>query len=113
MNPTAGLEGMMKQMPGFGDIVEPLMSDMQKGATVMRTHMDVFMPAMAAILKQMPGGTSFDPDTPFMQMTQEAVELSTAVVPDSVFQIPESFHEADASDVIQGVFARSRAAVKQ
>jgi hypothetical protein len=108
MNPTAGMEGMMKQMPGFADILEPLMSDMQKGTTVMRMHTEMFMPAMAAMLKQLPGGESFDPGTPFMQMNQEAVELSTSPVSDSVFKIPESFHEADASDLIQGVFARKQ-----
>jgi hypothetical protein len=113
MNPTAGMEGMMKQMPGFGNVVGPLISEMQKGTTVMRTHVDMFMPAMAAMLKQIPGGATFDPDTPFMQMTQEAVELSSAPVAESVFQVPESFQEADASDLIQGVFARSHAAAKQ
>jgi hypothetical protein len=112
MNPTAGMEGMMKQMPGFADILEPIMSETQKGTTVMREHMEMFMPAMAAMLKQLPGGAGFDPDTPFMQMNLEAVELSTAQVPGSVFQIPESFHEADASDLISGVFARSQAAGK-
>jgi hypothetical protein len=110
MNPTSGMEGMMKQMPGFVDSLEPMMTAIQKGTTVMRMHTDMFMPAMAAMLKQM--GTSFDPDTPFMQITQEAVELSTAPVLDSFFQIPESFHEADASDLIEGVLARSQAAAK-
>jgi hypothetical protein len=112
MNPTSGMEGMMKQMPGFMDSLEPMMAAIQKGTTVMRTHVEMFMPAMAAMLKQLPGSTSFDPDTPLMQMNQEAVELSTAPVPDSFFQIPEGFHEADASDLIQGVFARSQAAAK-
>jgi hypothetical protein len=113
MNPTAGMEGMMKQMPGFADILEPIMNETQKGTTVMRTHVELFMPAMAVMLKQLPGGTSFDPNTPLMQLNQEAVELSTTPVPDSFFQIPEGFHEADASDLIQGVFARSQAAAKQ
>jgi hypothetical protein len=73
----------------------------------------MFMPAMAAMLKQIPGGAAFDPDTPLMQMNQEAMELSTAPVPDSVFQIPESFQQADASDLMQDVFARSLALVKR
>ncbi len=99
MNPTSGIEGMMKQMSGFAEFLAPLIAYRQMGATVMRMHTDMFMPAMAALL---------DPDTPFMQMTQEAVELSSAPVPDSVFQIPDSFHEAEASDLIQGVFARKK-----
>jgi hypothetical protein len=113
MNPTAGMEGMMKQMPGFAEILEPIMNETQKGTTVMRTHIEMFMPAMAAMLKELPGGEGFDPNTPLMQMNQEAVELSTAPVPGSVFQIPADFHEADASDLIEGVFARSQAAAKR
>ena len=101
MNPAASMGKAMKQIPGFADIFEPLMKEMMKGATVLRVHMDMFMPVMAAMLQRMPAGSnpsgaSIDPNEPFMQMNQEVVELSTAPVPDSVFQIPEGYQEAAA-----------------
>jgi hypothetical protein len=116
MNPMDGIEKMMKHMPGVSGVVEPLMKEMQKGI-MLRMHMDMFMPAMAALLKQMPAGNpfgaSFDPPAPFMQMSLEAAELSSDPVPDSVFEIPEGYRAAPASDLVQAMFAKSRAAVKQ
>jgi hypothetical protein len=78
----------------------------------------MFMPAMAAMLQRMPAGgnpsgASIDPNEPFMQMNQEVVEISSAPVPDSVFQIPEGYQEAPASDLIKGLLAKSQAAAKQ
>jgi hypothetical protein len=118
MNPAAGIEAIMKQMPGLSDVFEPIMNATQKGTTMMRMHTELFMPMMAAMLQLMPaagntGGASFDPDAPLMQMNLEAVELSTEPVPDSVFLIPEGYQEAVASDVIKGVFAKIQAPAKQ
>jgi hypothetical protein len=118
MNPAVFMGKAMKQIPGFSDIFDPLMKEMMEGATVLRVHMDMFMPAMAAMMQRMPAGSnpsgaSFDPNEPFMQMNQEVVELSTAPVPDSVFQIPEGYQEAPASDLIKGLLAKSQAAAKQ
>jgi hypothetical protein len=118
MNPAASMGKAMKQIPGFADIFEPLMKEMMKGATVLRVRMDMFMPAMAAMLQRMPAGgnpsgASIDPNEPFMQMNQEVVEISSAPVPDSVFQIPEGYQEAPASDLIKGLLAKSQAAAKQ
>ena len=58
MNPTAAMGKMMKRLPGFSDAFEPLMKEMQKGTTVLRMHMDMFMPAMAAMLQRMPAGSN-------------------------------------------------------
>jgi hypothetical protein len=118
MNPTASMGKAMNQFPGFSDVFEPLMKEMTKGTTVLRVHMDMFMPAMAAMVQRMPAGSnpsgaSFDPDAPFMQMNQEVVELSTAPVPDSVFQIPEGYQEAPAGELIKGLLAKGQAAAKQ
>ena len=62
------------------------MEEMQKGAAVLRVQMDMFMPAMAAMLQRMPAGSNalgagFDPNAPFMQMNQEVVEISSEPVP--------------------------------
>jgi hypothetical protein len=115
MNPAAAMGKMMKQFPG-SDAFEPLMKEMQQGTTVLRIHMDVFMPTMAAMLQRVPAGNrsihAIDPSTPFMQMDQEVAEISTAPVPDRVFQIPEGFQEAAASELIKGMVAKSRAAAR-
>jgi hypothetical protein len=118
MNPTAVMDKMMKQLPGLGGAFAPLMEEMQKGTTVLRVHMDMFMPAMAAMLQRMPAGgnpsgASSDPNEPFMQMNQEVAELSAAPVPDSVFQIPEGYQEAPAADLIKTLLTKSQAAAKQ
>ena len=114
MDPTALMGKMMKQIPGFADTFEPLLKEIQKGTTILRMHMEMFMPAMAAMLQRLPAGSnphdaSFDPDAPFMQMNQEVAEISTEPVPDSVFQIPEGYQEAAASELIKGLLAKSQA----
>jgi hypothetical protein len=117
MSPTAGMEGMMKLVPGLSDTFMPLMKEMQKGTTILRTHVEMFMPMMAAMMGGMPGakpgGASLDPDAPLMQMNTEAVELSSAQLPDSIFQIPEGYREAPASDLVKGMFAKMQPGAKQ
>lgn len=115
MNPSASMGKMMKQMPGFSDAFEPMVKEMQKGAPVLRMHMEMFMPGLAAMLQRMPAGNTafpagFDPNAPFMQMNQEMVELSSAPVPDSFFQIPEGYQAVAASEVIQALFVKSQTA---
>ena len=48
-----------------------------------------------------------------MQVNYELVELSSAPVPDSVFQIPEGYQEASPSELIQALLAKSKAAAQQ
>jgi hypothetical protein len=115
MNPAAGMGKMMTQIPGFPGMSEALMKEMQKAPTVLRMHMDMFMPSMAAMLRQLPAesnplGAGFDSDAPFMQMNQELVEISAETVPDSVFRIPDGYREAPAVDLVKGMFAKSQAA---
>ena len=117
MNPSASLDKMFKQFPGFDDAFEPMMKEMQNGTSVLRMHMDLYIPALAALLKRTAAAGSaaanLDDKAPFMQMNQELVELSTEPVPDSVFQVPEGYQKVPASEVLQALFARSKAAVKQ
>jgi hypothetical protein len=117
-NPMASVEGMLKQLPGFSDAIESLTKEMQNGTPMLRMHIDQFMPAIAAMMRQMPAGANnpfganFDADAPLMQMNEEAVELSSAPVLDSLFQIPAGYQEAPAADLIKSMFAKSTAAVK-
>ncbi|MGD0134351.1 MAG: hypothetical protein ABSE57_20060, partial [Bryobacteraceae bacterium] len=38
MNPMANLERVMKQLPGFGDAVEPILKETQNGTVILRMH---------------------------------------------------------------------------
>jgi hypothetical protein len=117
MNPAASIGKMMKQLPGFSDTFEAMMKEMQQG-TLLRVHMDLFMPAMAAMLQRMPAGSNgsgeiLDPDAPLMQVNHEVTEISTGPVPDSVFQIPEGYQEAATSELIKGLITKIHPAAKQ
>ena len=111
----AGFGPMLKQMPG-SEAFEPILKAMQNGTTVLRMHMEMFMPAVAAMLQRMPPGSSpfgasFDPAAPFMQMDQELVEISTASVPDAVFRIPEGYQEEPRAELIKSLFAKTPVAL--
>ena len=87
---------------------DPIAKEMQKGTTILRMRTEMFMPGMAALF-----GAGFDPAAPLMQMTTEAAELSSSPVPDSVFQVPEGYKEAPASELIKDMFAKSQVAARQ
>jgi hypothetical protein len=117
MNPMANFERLMKQFPGLADALEPIVKETQNGTVILRMHIDVFIPAMAAIMKQKAAagdgaGAGLDEGAPFVQVNQELVELSTEPVPDSAFQIPEGYREASASELVQAVLAKSKAALQ-
>jgi hypothetical protein len=93
MNPMGMLNKMLRGMPGMGDSIAGIIKEMQTGtAMLLRTHLEMRMPMLGAMLKNLPQGTKsplgegFDADAPFMQMDQEVADLSTATVPD--FTLP-------------------------
>jgi hypothetical protein len=113
MNPAAAMEKMLKQLPGFGDNVAAMMKELKAGSAVLlRTHTDVYMPMLGTMLQAMPAGSQspfgpdFDPAAPLAQMNQEAVEISTDAVPDSVFVLPEGFQPAPMAEIMKGLFSR-------
>jgi hypothetical protein len=118
MNPLANIDKMLKQFPGLAGAIEPLMNEMHSRTPMLRMHVDLFMPAMVTILQRMaPGGNApgagLDDGTPLVQVNYELVELSTAPVPDSVFQIPEGYQEASPSELIQALLPKSKTPVQQ
>jgi hypothetical protein len=118
MNPVAMMEKMFHQMPGFGDAFTGLVKDLQSGGTPVMTRMQVemYMPMIAAMLKQNPQAAAmfggFDGESPILTMTQEVAELSTAAVPDSVFQVPQGYESAPAADILKTMFGKMQAAAK-
>ncbi|HWF11598.1 MAG TPA: hypothetical protein VG297_24185, partial [Bryobacteraceae bacterium] len=103
-NPAGQLEAMFKALPGMGDLVTQMTKNMQTGV-MLRMHVEMFMPSMAQMLRQIPGANNslagVDADAPLMQMNQEVVELSSASIPTGQFEIPEGFKEAEIADLIK------------
>lgn len=118
MNPIGMMQKMFQTMPGFGDAFTGLVKELQTNATPVMTRMQVemYMPMIAAMMKQNPQAASmfggFDGTSPLMTMTQDVTELSSAPVPDSVFQVPEGYQSAPAADILKAMFDKMTAASK-
>jgi hypothetical protein len=117
MNPAASISKMMKQFPGFADAFGSMQKEMHLG-TLLRLHIEMFTPALAAMMQRIPAGSgvpgaNLDPAAPLMQIDKELAEISTAPVPDSVFEVPEDYQETGASELIKRLFAKSQAALQQ
>lgn len=95
-NPVSSMEKIIKPLPGFGSVFQPIMEEMKTWMPILRVHMDVFMP----------GSAGLDNSAPFFQINQELVELSTAPVPDGVFEIPAGYQEASPSELVQALWPR-------
>ena len=112
MNPVGMMEKMFHQMPGMGDAFTGMVKELKSGGTpaVMRTQIEMYVPMIAAIMKANPQAAAmfgnFDGESPLMTMTQDVAELSSAAVPDSVFQIPEGYKTAPAADILKGMFSK-------
>jgi hypothetical protein len=119
MNPAGSLEKILRQMPGMGEGLAKVREGIQAAnAALLRSHTTMFMPGLAAMLKQMPPGQTpfgadFDADAPFLEINQELAELSTAAIPAAAFQLPEGYQEAPLSELVHGMMAKSKAAAKQ
>jgi hypothetical protein len=119
MNPAGSIEKMFQQMPGMGDSFGKFIKEMQTAkAALLRSRTSMYMPAMAAMMKQLPPdknpfGAGFDAETPLLEMTQELAELSSAPVPDAIFEIPADYKAAPASEMIQAMFEKQKAAARQ
>jgi TonB family protein len=115
MNPAAGMDEILKQMPGLSEGYASLAKEMQKWPTMLRTHVEIFVPSVAVALERMPAGSNppgagFDPNAPVMQVDEEAIEISSESLPDSFFQVPEGYQEAPIADLLKGMAAKTQTA---
>jgi hypothetical protein len=100
-------------MPGFGDAFEEMMKDLQSAEVpaVLRMQMEMYMPMIGAIMKQNPQaradlGAGFDQDAPFGTTNLDLAEISTAAIPDSVFQVPGGLKQVPVSDILKDMMAK-------
>lgn len=112
MNPAAATEKMFQTMPGIGDSMGKFLKEMQGvQAVVLRSRVFLFMPGMAAAMKQMTG-TEFDASVPFMEMTQEVSEISDAPIAASVFALPEGYRTVPVAELVKDMIPKPPAAGK-
>jgi hypothetical protein len=76
-------------------------------SVILRTHMEIYMPFMVAVARQMaaPGQTlpAIDPDAPLLEMNQEVAELSSAPIDAALFEIPKDYAAIPAGDMIHAM----------
>jgi hypothetical protein len=107
MNPAGSLEKMFQQMPGMAEGLGKFLKDMQSTKSMLlRSDVKVWMPAVAAMMKQMPPdknpfGAAFDADAPFIEVTQSLSELSTTAIPASVFAVPEGYRTVSPGELVR------------
>lgn len=108
-NPASSLKKVFDMLPGMANGLSDTLQELTKPTSVMmRMHFDLFMPAIAAAMKQMPAesnplGTDFDPNGSLMQMEQQVAELSTEPVPDSAFQVPAEYTQEPIDEYMKAL----------
>ncbi len=114
MNPAEMVKQLGATIPGFGDNLGAMISDMTKdGAMTLRTHVEIVMPLLVIMTQQMPQPAGqatpagLDPNAPMMQMNQELVELSSDPVDDAIFQVPADYQAATLEEILKGVVSAS------
>ncbi len=115
LNPTDTFGKMVPQMGGMASLFEEMQKDQ---SVVLRMHMSMYMPSMEALVARMSGQpgrratAGAEAETPFMEMSQEVVELSTAPVDEALFRIPEGFAAASFGELMNGMMEAQKKAAK-
>jgi hypothetical protein len=74
----------------------------------LRTHVSMYVPSMAQAAtalartgRQVP---AYNPAGPLTEMTQEVVELSTAPVNASAFEVPSGYRQSTVGEILKSRF---------
>lgn len=106
VNPAEILEAM-SNVPGCGKDLISQVQDLQKTSLLItRTHVEVSSPILAKFAPLMaqqghPFPADFDANAPIVVANTEIVEISTAAIDDSAFEIPADFETAPLDEVLQ------------
>jgi len=99
VNPAGMLDKMFGKMPGMSSTMGPMFDEINKiPSVILRMHMELYMPFLAAAAKQMADGPM---PGPMMEMNQEVAELSSAPVDASLFEIPKDYAAVPADDMLR------------
>jgi hypothetical protein len=118
MSPGAMMQTMFRDMPGMGDSMAKFIENMRSAnSVVLRTSASMRMPGVMAMMKQMPPeqnpfGDKFDAEAPLFELRNEVVEISTAAIPDSVFEIPAGYKAAPIAEILKNVMTKAKSAMQ-
>jgi hypothetical protein len=108
-DPTTAMRQMLPNSPGFSDSLAKMTQEISKNAVPsLKTHTEVYVPVLAQLGALLQGKApqvlgSYDPNTPLAESDSDVVEISSAPVDDSLFQIPGDYHATSVSDLLKAV----------
>jgi hypothetical protein len=114
LNDYSSMIRNMAALPGIDQIIGKLQDAVKdllsQPGVMLRTHMEMTSPMLAAAAPQLraqgqalPQG--LDSNAPLFSMTNELVEVSTAPIDDSVFQIPDGYRKVEFEEILKDQFA--------
>ena len=109
MDPSAMIQQLLGPYSGMAKGYDAMAKELLDHRTlVLRTHVSVYVPSMAQTVtalartgRQVP---AFNPASPLTEMTQEVVELSTAPVNASAFEVPSGYRESTVGEILKSRF---------
>jgi hypothetical protein len=101
MNPSAEIQKLFAKLPGMAQTLAPVQEELSKNQfMLLKSHTEMFMPMLTA--------TAANPNGPAFEMTSEVVEISSAPVDDSVFQIPTGYDVVPTADIMKSTITAPR-----
>lgn len=107
LSPATGIQQMFPNFPGFGEGFAAMMEELSKNKVpTLRSHMQMYMPILARLGgllqaqgKQLPAG--YDGNSPLAEVNSEIVEISSAPIDDSLFQIPSDYRATSLPELLK------------
>jgi hypothetical protein len=96
MNPADMMQKMFTQTPGMAQKLKAMIDEFKNMQAVLGFRGAMYVPGMAEMMEKLrqagqPVPEGLDPNAPMMEFTMDLEEMSTATVPDSVFQVPSDY----------------------
>lgn len=110
LNPAAILQQVMAPFAGMAHGYDALAKELlENGSLTLRMRMSMYVPALTGTAtalaqsgRQVPSG--FDPNAPTSQITQQLMDISTAPVAPSTFDIPATYKESTVVEIMKARF---------
>jgi malate synthase len=118
MSPASIMQSIFHDMPGMGEGLAKFVQDMRSAnSIVLRTSALMWMPSMVEMMKQIPAdqnpfGDKFDATAPIFELRNEVVEISTAAIPDSVFEVPADYKAVPIGEILKNVMSKTKSAAQ-